>query len=345
MGRKKAEETPQDTVEVEKEAKEPDKFQEALKALRKKHGKEAIQVMVSGVQENHAVVSTGSLGVDEATGVGGIPLGRIIEIYGPESSGKTTFCNHVVANAQKMGLNCAYVDSEHAWDPTYAQNLGVQLDRLAFSQPDYGEQALDIVETLVDSGAFSVIVIDSVAALTPKAELDGEMVDDQGKVKHHVGEQARMMSSAMRKLCSKAERNKCMLIFVNQLRSKIGVMYGNPETTTGGNALKFYTSMRFDIRRTGKVEQGGKMVGSTIRVKVVKNKLAPPFREAELELLYGEGFDRAGELLDRAVEREVLTCHGGRYKLGEKQVAMGREAARQWARGEGAGILSETLGS
>lgn len=340
----KPDKAPKKKAAPEEGAVPVDKFAEALATLKKKHGKEVIQTLHSGEQEKYAVVSTGSIGVDRATGIGGLPLGRIVEIYGPQAAGKSTLCCHVVANAQKAGLNCAYIDAEHAWDPSYAQALGVDLDRLAFCQPDFGEQALDVADQLAASGAFSVIVVDSIAALTPKAEIDGDMVDGDGKVKSHPGLQARMMGSALRKLNGSASKHNCLLLFVNQLRMKIGVMYGSPETTPGGESMKFYASMRLDIRRVGGIKQGDAVVGNETRVKIVKNKLAPPFKEALLALYYGEGFDRAGEMLDLAEAQEIITVSGGRYRLNGDQVAFGREAARKWAQGAGSAILVPALG-
>lgn len=299
--------------------------------LQKKYGVEAISVLGNNKVEDVEAISTGSVGVDLATGIGGLPRGRIVEIYGPESSGKTTLCTHLVANAQKMGLKCAYIDAEHAFDLKYAQALGVDVNELVFCQPDFGEQGIDIAEELAESGEYGVIVIDSIAALTPKAELDGELVQEDGTVKQHMGLQARMMSQACRHLATKASKGNTLIVLINQLRQKIGVVYGNPETTPGGNAVKYYASIRLDIRRIGKVEAGGVVSGARTRVKVVKNKLARPFQEAELDIRYGEGFDSASELLDLAVEKEKMTMSGGRYKLNDQQVAYGREPARLWA--------------
>lgn len=315
----------------------------AVASIHKKFGPESLQFLVSGARKDVQIIPTGSMAIDEAIGIGGIPRGRIIEIFGPESSGKSTICTHVVSEAQKLGMVCAYIDAEHAFDPTYAEAIGVDCDKLLISQPDFGEQGIEIAESLAGSGEVGLIIVDSVAALTPKAELDGEMVDEDGKPVHTMGLQARMMSQAMRRLVAVTARNNCAMIFVNQLRQKIGVVYGNPETTPGGNALKFYASVRLDIRRTSTIKDGTEAVASATRVKVVKNKLAPPFREAEFEIRYGEGIDQASELLDRAVEAEILTCGGGRYKLDDKQVAHGREAAREWAKTEGKAILTEKL--
>ena len=266
--------------------------------------------------------STGSLGLDIALGIGGLPKGRIIEIYGPESSGKTTLTLHVVAEEQKKGGICAFVDAEHALDPIYARKLGVNLDDLLISQPDTGEQALEIVDTLVRSGAISLVVIDSVAALTPKAELEGDMGE------HQMGAQARLMSQAMRKLTASISKSNCMVIFINQIRMKIGVMFGNPETTTGGNALKFYASVRLDIRRTGSIKDRDEVVGSSTKVKVVKNKVAPPFREVEFDIMYGEGISKTGELLDLGVKAGVVEKSGAWYSYGDERIGQGRENAK-----------------
>jgi recombination protein RecA len=266
--------------------------------------------------------STGSLGLDIALGIGGLPKGRIIEIYGPESSGKTTLTLHVVAEEQKKGGVCAFVDAEHALDPIYARKLGVNLDELLISQPDTGEQALEIVDTLVRSGAVSLVVVDSVAALTPKAELEGDMGE------HQMGAQARLMSQAMRKLTASISRSNCMVIFINQIRMKIGVMFGNPETTTGGNALKFYASVRLDIRRTGAIKDRDEVVGSSTKVKVVKNKVSPPFREVEFDIMYGEGISKTGELLDLGIKAGVVEKSGAWYSYGDERIGQGRENAK-----------------
>ncbi|WP_304618953.1 recombinase RecA [Paracoccus sediminilitoris] len=270
--------------------------------------------------------STGSLGLDIALGIGGLPKGRIIEIFGPESSGKTTLTLHVVAEEQKKGGVCAFVDAEHALDPQYAKKLGVNLDELLISQPDTGEQALEIVDTLVRSGAVSLVVIDSVAALTPKSEIEGDMGDMQ------MGSQARLMSQAMRKLTASIGRSNCMVIFINQIRMKIGVMFGNPETTTGGNALKFYASVRLDIRRTGSVKDRDEVTGNTTRVKVVKNKVAPPFRQVEFDIMYGEGISKVGELIDLGVKAGVVEKSGAWYSYGDERIGQGRENAKQFLR-------------
>jgi recombination protein RecA len=270
------------------------------------------------------VVSTGSLGLDIALGIGGLPKGRVIEVYGPESSGKTTLALHVVAEAQKTGGTCAFVDAEHALDPSYAKKLGVNLDELLISQPDTGEQALEIADTLVRSGAIDVLVIDSVAALVPKAELEGDMGDS------HMGLQARLMSQALRKLTGSISKTGCMVIFINQIRQKIGVMFGNPETTTGGNALKFYASIRLDIRRIGAIKDKDQVVGNQTRVKVVKNKMAPPFKVVEFDIMYGEGVSKTGELIDLGVKANVIDKSGSWYSFGTLRIGQGREATRTY---------------
>ncbi|MDZ5648176.1 recombinase RecA [Nitrospirillum sp. BR 11752] len=271
-------------------------------------------------------ISTGSLGLDIALGIGGLPRGRIIEIYGPESSGKTTLALHAIAEAQKSGGTCAFVDAEHALDPSYARKLGVNVDDLLVSQPDAGEQALEITDTLVRSGAIDVLVVDSVAALVPRAELEGEMGDS------HVGLQARLMSQALRKLTSSISKSNCLVIFINQIRLKIGVMFGNPETTTGGNALKFYASIRLDIRRIGAIKDRDNVVGNQTRVKVVKNKLAPPFRVVEFDIMYGEGVSKVGELIDLGIQAGVVEKSGAWFSYDGQRVGQGRENAKQFLR-------------
>ncbi|MDR2412108.1 MAG: recombinase RecA, partial [Holosporales bacterium] len=269
-------------------------------------------------------ISTGSLGLDIALGIGGFPRGRIVEIFGPESSGKTTLALHVVAEAQKGGGTCAFIDAEHALDPVYARRLGVNVDDLIISQPDAGEQALEIADTLVRSGAVDVLVVDSVAALVPRAELEGDMGDA------HMGLQARLMSQALRKLTGTIARSRCILVFINQIRMKIGVLFGNPETTTGGNALKFYASVRLDIRRTGAIKEKDEAIGNQTRVKIVKNKLAPPFRVVDFDILYGEGVSKTGELLDLGVKAEIVEKSGSWYAYKGQRLGQGREAARQF---------------
>jgi len=297
----------------------------AVSQIERQFGKGAIMKLGEGsVPKDHPVVSTGSLGLDIALGIGGVPRGRVIEIYGPESSGKTTLALHIVAEAQKLGGMGAFIDAEHALDIGYAKKLGVNTDDLLISQPDHGEQALEIAETLVRSGAIDVLVIDSVAALVPKAEIEGEMGDA------HMGLQARLMSQALRKLTATISRSNTVVTFINQIRMKIGVMFGNPETTTGGNALKFYASVRMDIRRTGALKDGDNIVGGRTRVKVVKNKMAPPFKEAEFDILYGTGISRDGEIVDHGSEMGVVEKSGAWYSFGGERIGQGREAAKQF---------------
>src|SRR5271170_4708399 len=294
----------------------------ALSQIEKSFGKGSI--MKLGKQEALEVeaTSTGSLGLDIALGVGGLPRGRVVEIFGPESSGKTTLTLHVVAEAQKKGGTCAFIDAEHALDPIYARKLGVNVDELLISQPDTGEQALEIADTLVRSGAIDVLVIDSVAALVPKAELEGEMGDS------HMGLQARLMSQALRKLTASIAKSNCMVIFINQIRMKIGVMYGSPETTTGGHALKFYASVRLDIRRIGAIKERDEVVGNQTRVKVVKNKLAPPFKQVEFDIMYGEGISKNGELIDLGVKAGVVEKSGSWFSYDSQRIGQGRENAK-----------------
>ncbi|MTH64941.1 recombinase RecA [Paracoccus shanxieyensis] len=307
----------------------------ALAQIERQFGKGSIMKLGADnpVAEIEAT-STGSLGLDIALGIGGLPKGRIIEIFGPESSGKTTLTLHVVAEEQKKGGVCAFVDAEHALDPQYARKLGVNLDELLISQPDTGEQALEIVDTLVRSGAVNLVVVDSVAALTPKSEIEGDMGDMQ------MGSQARLMSQAMRKLTASIGRSNCMVIFINQIRMKIGVMFGNPETTTGGNALKFYASVRLDIRRTGSIKDRDEVVGNSTKVKVVKNKVAPPFRQVEFDIMYGEGISKVGELIDLGIKAGVVEKSGSWYSYGDERIGQGRENAKQFLRDNPAAALA-----
>ncbi|MEO0717918.1 MAG: recombinase RecA [Pseudomonadota bacterium] len=300
-------------------------LESALQQIERNFGKGSIMKLgQSEATMDIEAVPTGSLGLDIALGIGGLPKGRIIEIYGPESSGKTTLALHSIAEEQKKSGVCAFIDAEHALDPVYARKLGVDVDELLISQPDAGEQALEIADTLVRSGAVSLVVVDSVAALTPRAELEGDMGDAQ------VGLQARLMSQAMRKLTGSISRSKCMVIFINQIRMKIGVMFGSPETTTGGNALKFYSSVRLDIRRIGSIKDRDEVVGNTTRVKVVKNKVAPPFKQVEFDIMYGEGISKTGELVDLGVKAGVVDKSGAWYSYGDQRIGQGRENAKQF---------------
>ncbi|MES9824647.1 MAG: recombinase RecA [Candidatus Thiodiazotropha endolucinida] len=297
----------------------------ALGQIEKQFGKGSVMRMGdTNAVRNIDAISTGSLSLDIALGIGGLPKGRVVEIYGPESSGKTTLTLQVVAEAQKMGGTAAFIDAEHALDPQYAEKLGVNVDELLVSQPDTGEQALEITDMLVRSGAVDLVVIDSVAALTPKAEIEGDMGDS------HVGLQARLMSQALRKLTANIKRTNCLVIFINQIRMKIGVMFGNPETTTGGNALKFYSSVRLDIRRTGAIKKGDEVVGNDTRVKVVKNKVAPPFKQVQFEILYGEGISHEGEIIELGVQRGIVDKSGAWYSYNGDRIGQGKENVRNF---------------
>ena len=300
------------------------KLDETLKQIQKMFGKGAVMKLGERQAVECDVIPSGSLLLDDALGVGGYPKGRIIEIYGPESSGKTTLALHAIAECQKQGGRAAFVDAEHAIDPVYAKNLGVDIDELLLSQPDNGEQALEIVEMLASSGAISLIIVDSVAALVPQAELDGEMGDSS------VGLQARLMSKAMRKLAGVLNKQNCAVIFINQLREKVGVMYGNPETTSGGRALKFYASIRIDIRRTEALKTGSDIVGNTVKVKIVKNKVSPPFKACELDIIYGQGISKESEILDKAVELGLIKKSGSWFEYKGNKIAQGREAAKDY---------------
>ncbi len=311
-------------------AKEATENKEKLKALKltidkidKDFGKGSVMKMGDKEKQEIDSISTGSLGLDIALGIGGFPKGRVVEIYGPESSGKTTIAIHAIAEAQKQGGICAFIDAEHAFDPTYAKNLGVDIDNLLISQPDYGEQALEIADRLILSGAIDLVVVDSVAALVPKGELEGEMGDSK------MGLQARLMSQALRKLTATINKTGCCCIFINQLREKIGVMFGNPETTTGGNALKFYSSVRLDIRRSTQIKDGDEVIGNRTRVKVVKNKVAPPFRKTEFDIMYGQGISKVGEIIDLSVEHDIVKKSGSWYSYAENKLGQGRDSVKQ----------------
>lgn len=298
----------------------------ALAQLEKQYGKGAIMRFGEGPIEKVDVIPTGAISLDIALGIGGIPRGRIIEIFGPEASGKTTLAMHMIAEAQAQGGTAAFIDAEHAFNPTYGEALGIKVNELYISQPDYGEQALEILETLVRSGGFDVIVVDSVAALTPRAEIEGEMGDS------HMGLQARLMSQALRKLTAITSKTKCTIIFINQLRMKIGIMFGNPETTTGGNALKFYSTVRLDIRRKQKISESGDVKGHSVRVKVVKNKMAPPFKEAEFDIIYPRGIDKYSSLIDAAISYDVIQKAGSWLKKGDVQLGQGKDAVKELLR-------------
>ena len=299
----------------------------AITQIEKSYGKGSIMKLGdSGTNMNIETVPTGSISLDIALGLGGVPKGRVIEIYGPESSGKTTVALHMVAEVQKRGGIAGFIDAEHALDPVYAKNIGVDIDNLYISQPDNGEQALEITETMVRSGAVDIVIVDSVAALVPKAEIDGEMGDS------HVGLQARLMSQALRKLTGIISKSNCCVIFINQLREKVGVMFGNPETTTGGRALKFYSSVRMDVRRVESIKQGGEVIGNHVRVKDVKNKIAPPFKEAEFDIMFGQGISKEGDILDLAVKDDIVEKSGAWYAYGGAKIGQGRENAKSYLR-------------
>jgi len=331
---KKEEESPE--AEIKPSKVSMDKIEDAMNAIKTKFGDEAIMMLGEKPKVNVNVIPTGSIGLDAALGVGGLPRGRIVEIFGPESSGKTTLALHVVAEAQKMGGICAYIDAEHAMDPEYAKKLGVRLDELLISQPDTGEQGLDIVDSLVRSGKMDVIVIDSVAALTPKDEIEGDMGA------YHVGKQARLMSQALRKLTAIVAKSKTIVIFINQIRMQIGVMFGNPETTPGGKALKFYTSVRLDIRRIAQIKKGEEIMGGRVRVKVVKNKVAAPFKQTEFDLMYNEGISKEGEMIALGEKMGILKKSGSSYEYNGEKIGRGYDATRQYLR-ENPKITAEIL--
>ena len=320
----------------EKENVRADALDETLKQIEKLYGKGAVMRLGDRETVDVDAIPSGSLLIDEAIGVGGYPKGRIIEIFGPESSGKTTLALHAIAECQKNGGRAAFIDAEHAIDPLYAKNLGVDINELILSQPDNGEQALEIVEMLADSGSISLIVVDSVAALVPQAELDGEMGDSS------VGLQARLMSKAMRKIAGILNKKECAVIFINQLREKVGVMYGNPETTSGGRALKFYASVRIDIRRTEAIKQGADIIGNTCRVKIVKNKVSPPFKQCEIDIIYGQGISKEGEILDRSVELGLIKKAGSWFEYNGSKIAQGRDAAKAYLK-ENEDVANELL--
>lgn len=302
------------------------KVDKVVEEIKEKFGEGMLMKLGDVKKVDVASISTGAVSLDIALGIGGVPRGRVVEIYGPESSGKTTLSLHIIANAQKDGGTAAFVDAEHALDPEYAKKIGVKINDLLISQPDNGEQALDIVETLVRSGAVDVIVIDSVAALVPKAEIEGEMGDS------HMGRQARLMSQALRKLTAIIARSNTVVIFINQIRMKIGIVFGNPETTTGGQALKFYSSVRMEVRRAAQIKKGEEVVGNRVKVKIVKNKVAPPFKTTEFDIMYNEGISAAGDILDTGVKYEVIAKSGNSYVFGEEKLGVGREAAKQFLR-------------
>lgn len=304
--------------------KNKEDVEKVVEEIKEKFGEGMLMKLGEVKKVDVESISTGSISLDIALGIGGVPRGRVVEIYGPESSGKTTLTLHIISNAQKMGGTAAFIDAEHALDPEYAKKIGVKIDDLLISQPDNGEQALDIVETLVRSNAVDIIVVDSVAALTPKAEIEGEMGD------HHVGRQARLMSQALRKLTAIMARSNTIVIFINQIRMKIGVMFGNPETTTGGQALKFYSSVRIDVRRIAQIKKGDEVVGNRTKAKVVKNKVAPPFKIAEFDIMYNEGISMSGDLIDTGVKLEVVKKSGNTYAFGEVKLGVGREAAKKF---------------